>query len=734
MWMQNPFLLIFCGIPCSGKSTLAQRVADKLENKYNYSTVVITSDTFRHMVPTSRRRFEPELEHFVRGATYRTIQEALRWGLIVISDDINYYRSIRRQLKRIADRAKADYAIIYVNTPLELALTWNKKRGEPIPNSLIEEIYYKLDKPGVKYRWDTPLLKLDPSKDELEELSKLVASKVHEKACKKKEATVKKGLLKPLSLRADLDRETRRAMGEVMKRYGNLNVAREISDLRKRVVEEALEKRLSSHGTTSLFFERAESILKHVPKEVLAGEATVHIGLFGHVDHGKTQLARCLTEKPSTAALDKHPQAQERGMSIDIGFSAFNLGKYVATLVDLPGHHSLIKHVVAGANIIDLGILVIAANEGPKVQTIEHLHILTSLGIEQLVVAINKTDLVNEEQLDDVKSEVENLLVETPFKDSPTVCVSAIKCENIQQLKKNLVENISFPVRQWSGNLKIPISHSFHISGMGTVVTGTILRGKVKIGDKVEIVPNRKDCKVRSIQIFGRDVEEASAGDRVGLALTKIRSRDLSRGDIIVSPSTLEERDLLDVELEVEPGCRRSVCLRDLVHVSVGLKTAVGRIYPYTSLRSMRILKKKVAPGQGCRALIKIRDLLPVETGDKALLMKLDLSPKQSRIIGVAEVADLPTSPKIYSAKIRRGYVQEKTYNGLYIVSGLFATEGAAQHVAEEHKKVFAALSKTRGTIIKRYGNKGDVLVNFESPPDLSEEVYYYRLRGARID
>jgi selenocysteine-specific elongation factor len=390
--------------------------------------------------------------------------------------------------------------------------------------------------------------------------------------------------------------------------------------------------------------------------------------------------------------------------------------------------------VVAGANIIDLGILVIAANEGPKVQTFEHLQILTSLGMKQLIVAINKTDLVNEEQLNNVKSEVENLLAETTFENSPMVCVSAIKCEGIQELKENLVENISLPVRQWSGKLKIPISHSFHISGMGTVVTGTILRGKVRVGDKVEVVPNRTECKVRNIQIFGRDVKEASAGGRVGIALTSIRSKDLSRGDVIVSPGTLEERDLLDVELEVEPRYRRSVCLRDMVHVSVGLKTAMGQIYPYTNLGTMRILKKKIALRQGCKALIRIRDPLPVETGDKVLLMKLDLSPKQSRIIGVAEVANLPRSPEIYSAKIKKGYVRKRTNNGLCIISGLFGTKEAARHVARERKNVFAASSKAKGTIVKRYGDEGDVLVNFESPPDLSEEVYYYKLRRARID
>ena len=731
--MQSPFLLIFCGIPCSGKSTLAQTTAEKLEKEYDYSTVLVSSDTFRQMVPTYRRRFQPELEQFVRAATYRTIEEALKSRLITISDDINYYRSIRRQLKRIADRAKADFAIIYVNTPLEVALEWNKERGEPIPNSLIEEVYYKLDKPGEKYRWDTPLIVLDPSKNELEELAKALASKVHEKARTKAEATVKKEPMKTSSLRADLDRETRRAMGEVMKRYRNLSLAQELADLRKTIVAEALKKELSPSETASLFFSRARSVLKHAPETPARG-STVHIGLFGHVDHGKTQLARCLTEKPSTAALDKHPQAQERGMSIDMGFSAFNLDKYVVTLVDLPGHHSLIKHAVAGANIIDLGVLVVAANEGAKPQTIEHLQILSSLGIERLVVVINKTDLVDDDQLSSVKSSVEKLLGETPYKGSPIVCVSAIRCEGIQELKKALVENVSLPVRHWSGNLRIPISHAFHISGIGTVVTGTILRGKMRVGDKVEIVPNRKECKVRSIQVFGEDVEEASAGDRVGITLIRPRSKDLSRGDVIVSPGTLEERDLLDVGFRVEPSYRRSVHLKDTIHVNVGLKTTVGKIYPYTRLGSMKILKKTISPGGTCKAFIKLRRPLPVEIGDKALLAKLDLSHKRSRIIGAAEVENLPGSPEIYAAKIKRGYIQQKADSGLHIVSGLFATKEAAQHVAQKRGRVFAASSKINGTVIEPYGNGGDVLVNFQSPPDLSEEVHYYRLRRARID
>ena len=729
--MHKPFLVILCGVPCSGKSTLAKEVANLLENKFKYSTAVVTSDTFRHMIPTYQYRFEPELEQFVRGATYETIRAALKQGLVVISDDINYYASIRRRLVRMAQQCKADYAIIYVNTPLEVAIDWNKKRGEPIPNSLIEEIYYKLDEPGKEYKWDKPLMVLDPSKSKLEELTELVTAKIHGKASVEKIVPIRKERLEPPSLRTDLERETRRAMGEVMKRFKNLSLATELSQLRKNVVKEALEKKLCPPEAVRLFFEQAELLLRRVPKEITTGRIMAHVGLFGHVDHGKTKLAACLTEKPSTAALDKHPEAQRRGMSIDMGFSAFHLGKYLVTLVDLPGHYSLIKHVVAGANIIDVGILVVAADEGPNVQTIEHLQILNALGIERLVVAINKMDLVDEQRLNQVKNEVQMLLTKTRFEGSPVVCVSAIKCEGIEELRNTLLEQISLPVRQWSGSLKIPVDHSFNIAGIGTVVTGTILRGKVKVRDTVEIRPTRKQCKVKLIQIFGENTKEAVAGDRVGIALAGVRPKDLSRGYVIVSPSSLKERSLLEVRLHVEQKFRFSVSARSLVHVNIGLQTVTGKIYPYVNLKDARVLKKKVDSGSVCQALIKLERPTPVEVGDKALLMKLDLPPRQFRIIGLAEVINVPEAvPEIYSAKVKQGTISKKTSENLYVISGLFQTKVASQHMVGN--KVVTA-SKIKGTIVSSYDDKGEVLVKFENPPSLSEKVYYYKLRSAKI-
>jgi selenocysteine-specific elongation factor len=728
--VHKPFLVILCGVPCSGKSSLAREIANLLENKFQYSTAVVTSDTFRRMVPTYQYRFEPELEQFVRDVTYEAIRTGLKHGLLVISDDINYYASIRRRLMRIAQECKADYAIIYVNTPLEVAMEWNKKRGEPIPNSLIEEVYYKQDEPGKEYKWDTPLLVVDPSKSTIQELAELVTAKIHEKVSTEKTVPIRKERLTP-SLRTDVERETRRAMGEVMKRFKNLSLASQISELRKNVVNEALEKQLSPSEAVKFFFEQTESLLATVPKELPAGKVIIHVGLFGHVDHGKTKLAACLTEKPSTAALDKHPEAQRRGMTIDMGFSAFHLDKYLITLVDLPGHYSLIKHAMAGANIIDLGVLVVAADEGPSVQTIEHLQILNALGIEKLVVVINKMDLVDARRLSQVKEEVKALLAETRFEGSPVVCVSAMKCEGIEELRKELLAQVSLPVRQWSGSLKIPVDHAFNIAGIGTVATGTILRGKVKVGDTVEIRPTGKQGKVKLIQIFGENTEEAAAGDRVGIALADVRPKDISRGYVIVSPGSLKEKELLNVRLHANKSFKFAVSARSIVHVNVGLQTATGKIYPYINLKEAKVLKEKVDSGAVCEALIRLEKPIPVEIGEKALLMKLDLPPKEVRVIGVAEVIDLPEKvPEMYSAKIKQGIVNQKTAENLYVVSGLFQTKVATQQVLG--KDVITA-SKIKGTIAESYGDKGDVTVKFQKPPSTSEKVYYYKLRSAKI-
>ncbi|UCD96127.1 MAG: selenocysteine-specific translation elongation factor [Candidatus Bathyarchaeota archaeon] len=733
--MQTPFLLIFCGIPSSGKSTLARKTAEILEEKYQRSTAIISSDAFRRMLPTYERTFEPGLEDFVRGATYRAIQEALRWKLTVISDDMNYFRSIRRQLKRIAERTNAHFGIVYFTTPLEMALKWNRQRGSLIPDSLIEEVYHKLDRPGEKYRWDSPMLTLDPSKEQLATLAATIASKVDENERESSQALIKPRQQPQASIsKAELERETRRVVGEVIRRYGNLDLAQDLTRLRRETVADALRNEISVREAASLLRKKAESLLKKAPDISLSTGGTIHVGIFGHVDHGKTQLARCLTEIASTAALDKHPQAQVRGMSIDIGFSAFSLGKNLIVLVDLPGHHSLLKHALAGANIVDSAILTIAADEGMKEQTIEHLQVLSVLGIKGLLVALNKIDLVNEAQLREVRSNIQQLLSKTPFRYAPIVEVSALKCEGIDELRKRLQETTTPPIRDWAGSLKIPISHSFHVTGRGSVATGTVLRGKAHVGDVVEVVPQRREARIKSIEIFGKDVKEASAGDRVGLRLSNIRSRDLSRGDFVIAPGTMEEADLLDTRFAPTQLYSEDIRFGEALHVSGGLRTTVGQIFPYSERGPLRIKLGKIDSNIDCSALIKTREPLALEVGDRLLLAKLDQPHQCNRIVGIAEVTSLQASPEIHSAKIKKGQVKKKTAKDLYAVSGLFRTKQAAEHVAEKQRKVYAVSTKTTGIIQKEYGEDGDVLVKFKDAPKEHEEVHYYRLRRIKID
>jgi len=721
---------MLCGIPSSGKSTIARELAEILETKYRCPTAVVSSDSFRGMVPTYKHRFEAGLEEFVRRATFDTIGAGLKQGLVVISDDTNYYSSIRRRLVRMSQRLRADYAIIYVNTTLETALEWNRERGEPIPASLIEEIYYKMDEPGTAYRWDRPFLTVDPSKDDPSTFAKMASTKLYEKIGTVPVTEIPKKPERSALVR-DLERETRRAMSEVMKRFRDGDLAPQISEIRKGVIKEALRDGLDASEAVRLFFERTQSLVSLKVSDAPEGNVIVHVGLFGHVDHGKTKLAACLSEKLSTAALDKHPEAQRRGMSIDLGFSAFTLGRYLVTLVDHPGHYSLIKHVTAGASIIDVGILVVAADEGPMVQTLEHLQILNALDIRSLVVAINKMDLVDDERLEQVKGDVAGILEETKFAGAPMICVSAEKCEGLQELRETLLEQIIVPVRQWSGSLKVPISHAFNIAGIGTVATGTILRGTASVRDIVEIQPSGKRSRIKFMQIFGEDVEKASAGDRVAFALSDVRSTDFSRGYYIVSPDSLADTSLLDVELSVEKRYKRGIQARSVVHVNIGMRTVTGRLYPYAELGKTKIIKKKVDPSTKTKALLKLNKPIPAEVGDKVLLMKIDLPPKEFRIIGVGDVTGLlEQAPDVYSARVRQGRIRGETRDGMHIVSGVFSSREAVEHMIG--KNVVTA-SRVKGTIRGPVGDFGDFKASFEGSPHETERVLYYKLRDAKI-
>ena len=241
MSQSYPYLLILCGLPASGKTTISKNVASLLEDKHGISTMVISSDDFRDMLSYSSKGFKPERETSVKALYEKAIATGLENGFLVISDDLNYYKSMRSDLRQIAKRSGSDYDIVFVDTPVEQAIKWNQERGSPIPSSLIEEINQKLDPPKGDYKWDTPLAVVDPSKQSIEEIANIIVSAVLKRLENPIRSKPKKVVEDEKSLRArGIERETRKSMMEVMTRYKNPDLGISLSRIRKEVVKKAL--------------------------------------------------------------------------------------------------------------------------------------------------------------------------------------------------------------------------------------------------------------------------------------------------------------------------------------------------------------------------------------------------------------------------------------------------------------------------------------------------------------
>jgi selenocysteine-specific elongation factor len=706
----KPFLLIFSGIPSSGKTTIAQRLGLELEEKHGIPAIVIGSDQFRSMIPLHSRRFDPEREPFVKELTLSAITQALKRGYVVINDDMNYYVSMRKELSQLAKSAGAGFAVIHFDTSLRDALQWNEARGKPIPQQLIEEIYNKLEEPGKEYRWDRPIVRVDPSSTKIEEITRiLVDNTLH--AMERWGRPIK--LAPPRHPYEDVDRATRQALGELVKRFKSLDSLDQLSAIRRDILRKARHGSITANEACRIFSESVQKLLESRPLKA-SGSPVVHVGLFGHVDHGKTTLAAALTEKPSTASLDRLPEAQRRGMTVDIGFSAFKLGEYLVSLVDLPGHHSLVRQATAGASIVDAAIMVVAADEGPQPQTLEHLSALRHLDVKRMVVAVTKSDLVTSERLAETISRIRKMLPDK-YSRSPIVPVSAVKGLGIRELKEELHAILTPPIRLWTGSFKMPVDHAFHVQGIGTVVTGTIQRGSVRQGDEVEVQPGGKKARVRFIQMFGEDLKEAWAGDRVGIVVGELRPSDVGRGQILCAPGTLSPAQYVVGDVEIDEGYSHELAPRTSMHVNVGLQMIPAQFTPFREEGETRSVVDDAHAGERCGAVLKLQEASVVERGDRLLLMRIDLPPKSSRVVGSLVVTEmLSAAPTLFRKKLREGVVAEKLDEGRFLVRGLFASaSGATRYVGS-----VVSCGEFDGRIISAYGQDGGALV--ETGRDLS--------------
>jgi len=288
----------------------------------------------------------------------------------------------------------------------------------------------------------------------------------------------------------------------------------------------------------------------------------VNIGTIGHVDHGKTTLTAAISKvlhdkypdlNPFTPFedIDKAPEERERGITINIAHIEYETEKRHYAHVDAPGHADYIKNMITGAAQMDGAILVVAATDGPMAQTREHVLLARQVGVPYLLVALNKSDMVDDEEiLELVEVEVRELLSSQGFDgdNAPVVRVSALKAlegdaewvKTVQDLMDAVDENVPEPVRDMDKPFLMPIEDVFTITGRGTVVTGKVERGKLKINSEVEILGIRDPQKttVTGIEMFHKSMDEAWAGENCGLLLRGTKREDVERGQVVVQPGT----------------------------------------------------------------------------------------------------------------------------------------------------------------------------------------------------
>ncbi|HEX5323689.1 MAG TPA: selenocysteine-specific translation elongation factor, partial [Capsulimonadaceae bacterium] len=309
----------------------------------------------------------------------------------------------------------------------------------------------------------------------------------------------------------------------------------------------------------------------------------ITVGVAGHIDHGKTALVRALTGMET----DRLPEERERGMSIALGFAYLPLPEGQIDLIDVPGHEKFIKTMIAGATGTEAVLLVVAATERIMPQTVEHLALCELLGIRKGFVVVNKSDLAPADERDSILTEIRSFLTTTFLSDAPLIFASAITDEGIAEIRAVLTKLLaeSTPPVPKPG-FYLPIDRVFSMTGHGTVVTGTLRRGRIRVGDSAQVYPSGRPAQVRGIEVHGVAVEESGPGWRTAVNLRGISMDEIARGDTLASPDALFPTTVLDAELTLLParlrlakGKVRPIRHGETVHVYYGTRESQARLH-----------------------------------------------------------------------------------------------------------------------------------------------------------
>lgn len=333
------------------------------------------------------------------------------------------------------------------------------------------------------------------------------------------------------------------------------------------------------------------------------------VGTAGHIDHGKSTLVTALTGR----AMDRLAEERRRGITIDLNFAPLELpGRAPVGIVDVPGHEDLVRTMVAGATGIDLLLLVVDLTEGMRPQTEEHLAVAEQLRIRRGIPVFTKADLVDAEWAEAVIADLMPRLARSCVEFGPPAVVSARTGQGVDELRRRLAQEAEGPVAaRGAGRFRMPVDRSFSLAGVGTVITGTVWSGAVRVGDTVRLLPTGRIGRVRSIESYGSPVPVAEAGSRAALGVSGVDREAVGRGEVaLLEADRWEPTVVFDAEVELLNSAPRPLVTRSRVRINAGTAELLARLYP----------RGVIAPGSAGLARVALEGPAVLAGGDRFVI------------------------------------------------------------------------------------------------------------------
>jgi selenocysteine-specific elongation factor len=447
------------------------------------------------------------------------------------------------------------------------------------------------------------------------------------------------------------------------------------------------------------------------------------VGTAGHIDHGKTALVKALTGIDA----DRLKEEKQRGITIDIGFADLTVGDYRFGFVDVPGHERFVKNMLAGAHGLDLVMLVVAADESIMPQTREHFDICRLLHVKSGLIALTKSDLVDDELLELAQAEVEDFVSGSFLEGAPIIAVSSRTGGGIEELKNALVGLAAgIQPKAVSAVPRLPVDRAFSIKGFGTVVTGTLIAGELKSGDEIEVLPTGARTRVRNLQVHGHDTDRALAGQRTAINLQGVNVEQVGRGSVLAPAGRLRATSMIDARLDLLASAPRPLTHRARVRFHHGTVEVMARVV--TLGASLGEGLRAIEPGKSEIVQLRLEEPVTALPGDRFIIRSY--SP-QVTIGGGIVIDALPEKHRIRDAGARVRLEQLEKADAPERAAVFIEMEGARGMNASE----FAARTGATDEQIAEFARdlvRADRVIEVSTTPLLLLSVESYRRLSAR--